>query len=267
MNDVATQSQFFTTLVSTLEQSKNALPKDLNIERFAWNSDALVRGNESLYKFGQTYGSAQIIMGLMRGAYLGLDALNQEMYLVPYGSTLQFMPGYKGMVKMVLKYSRRPVANIYAKELHEGDEYEESIEDGIIKPKPVLKFSNRDKPIIGVFAVCRFKDGEVLTEVMTKKEIDKCKAQSRAKNSPAWSNFWGEMAKKTVIRRLCKSITLDMDAETKAAFEAGTEIETDAKELAAKDISENQNSQDFVIDGEMTELDSQMTEVGNGFEQ
>lgn len=266
MNDVALQNQFSVSLRNDLESVKDALPDDFNIPRFVQNSLALVQGNETLDKFGRQYGPAQIKAGLIRGAYLGLDALNQEMYLVPYKDQLQFMPSYKGMTKLVRKYSPRKVKSIYAKLVRDGDEFEEVIVHG----EPSVNFNPmpfNDAPVIGAFAICLFEDGGAVVETMSKAEIETCHKQSRAQNSPAWSKFWGEMAKKTVIRRLCKSITLDMDAETKAAFEAGTEIETDAKELAAKDISENQNSQDFVIDGEMTELDSQMTEVGNGFEQ
>ncbi len=251
MNEVATQSnQFSLSLQTELENTRGALPDNFNIQRFVTNSVALLNGNESLIKFYNQYGAAQIKAGLLRGAYLGLDALNQEMYLVPYGSTLQFMTGYRGMVKMALKYSQRPIANIYAKELHEGDEYEEVIEDGVIKPKPVLNFSNRDNPIVGVFAVCRFEDGEVLTEVMTRKEIEKCKAQSKAKNSPAWNQFFGEMARKTVLRRLCKNISIDMDVQTREAFNTGTEIETDPYEQSKKDIAEQSVSQDFLIEGD-----------------
>ena len=254
MNELSTQNQFSISLSNELESVKTALPPDLNIQRFVQNSVALLNGNDTLIKFARQYGTSQIKAGLLRGAYLGLDALNQEMYLIPYGAMLQFMTGYKGMIKMAMKYSQRPIATIYAKELHEGDRYEESIEDGSIKPKPVMNFENRDKPIIGVFAVCKFRDGEVLTEVMTKKEIEKCKAQSKSKNSSAWNQFWGEMAKKTVIRRLCKPIPIDMDARSRAEFETGTEIETDSYEISKKEVEEQTASVPFVVQDDIPEI-------------
>ena len=98
---------FSTVLTTELETQKAALPNDFNIARFVQNSVALLNGNDTLREFAQANGTAQIKQGLLRGAYLGLDALNAEVYLVPYGKTLTFMPSYKGMVKLAQKYATR----------------------------------------------------------------------------------------------------------------------------------------------------------------
>ena len=256
MNELSTADRFSTALQTDLESVRDALPNDFNIPRFVQNSIALLNGNETLIRFANqnANGSAQIKAGLMRGAFLGLDALNQEMYLIPYGSTLQFMPSYKGMVKMAQKYSTRAIKSLYARLVREGDTFEEVIVNG--EPTvnfKALPFNNND--YIGAFAVCLFADGGTVVESMSKAEIETCRKQSKAKNSPAWSSFWGEMAKKTVLRRLCKSISIDMDATTKSAFESGTEIETDPRELMKKDVEENENSEPFIIDGDMTEVE------------
>ena len=167
---------------------------------------------------------------------MGLDALNQEMYLVPYGQTLNFMASYKGMVKMAEKYLVR-----------DGDGFEETIENGepTVKFSPV-PFSNAE--IIGAFAVCNFADGGSLVETMSKAEIETCRKKSRASNSPAWSQFWGEMAKKTVLRRLCKQISIDMDSSAREMFDSGTEIETDPYEQSKKDIEEQSTATEFYIE-------------------
>ena len=99
-------------------------------------------------------------------------------------------------------------------------------------------------PVIGVFAVCQYKDGGMVYEVMSRDDVEQCRKSSKAKNSPAWSGFWSEMAKKTVLRRLCKNLSIDMDAKAAAAFDAGLEI------------SENANKDDLVIDGDMTEIET-----------
>jgi len=250
-NEISTSDKFSVALTTELQGVKDALPQDFNIPRFVQNSIALLNGNDTLVKFANQNknGLSQIKAGLMRGAFLGLDALNQEMYLIPYGSTLQFMPSYKGMVKMAQKYSQRTIKSIYAKLVREGDEFEETIVNG--EPSvnfKALPFNNNE--VIGAFAVCLFHDGAAVVESMSKSEIETCRKQSKAKNSPAWSQFWGEMAKKTVLRRLCKNISIDMDAYAKSAFEAGTEMETDVQELAKREIAENENSDPFVIDGD-----------------
>lgn len=247
-NEVAKkQPDFSTALTTELESQKAALPADFNVARFVQNSVALLNGNEVLQDFAKKNGTAQIKQGLLRGAYLGLDALNNEMYLVPYGTTLNFMPSYKGMAKMAQKYSTREIKTIYAKVVRAGDEFEEIIDHG----EPSINFKalpfNNAEPI-GVFAVCQYADGGIVYEVMNKEDVEKCRKSSKAKNSPAWSQFWTEMAKKTVLRRLCKSLPIDMDAKASEAFDSGLEIETDAKELAKNEISENANTEELEIE-------------------
>lgn len=236
---------FSTALTVELEAQRAALPSDLNVARFVQNSVALLNGNDTLMEFAKKNGTAQIRQGLLRGAYLGLDALNAEMYLVPYGTMLNFMPSYKGMIKLAQKYSTRQIKTIYAKLVRDGDEFEEVIDHGepAINYK-ALPFNNKE--IIGVFAVCQYSDGGMVYEVMSRDDVEGCRKSSKAKNSPAWQNFWGEMAKKTVLRRLCKSLPIDMDAKAAAAFDSGLEIETDPIEQAKNEIAEaKENREEF----------------------
>jgi len=248
-NEVATKETFSTALTAELESQKAALPENFNTARFVQNAVALLNGNDTLADFAKKHGTAQIKQGLMRGAYLGLDALNSEMYLVPYGSQLNFMASYKGLVKLAQKYSTRPIKTIYSKVVREGDLFEETIVNG----EPSINFKAvpfSDKPIIGVFAVCQYQDGGLIYEVMSKADVEQCRKSSKAKNSPAWNGFWSEMAKKTVLRRLTKSINIDMDQKLVEAFDSGLEIETDSAELAKKEIAEQANTEELVIEGE-----------------
>lgn len=249
-NEVATQKpKFSVALTEELNMQRDALPRDFNITRFVNNSIALLNGNEPLIKFMKQYGTDQIKMGLIRGAYLGLDAMNGEMYLVPYGSTINFMPSYVGMQKLCMKYSARPIKTIYAKVVREGDEFSEEIVNGepsiTFKPKAF----NTGK-IVGAFAVCLYADGGMVYEVMSLEELEQCRRSSKAKNSPAWDRFTQMMYRKTVLRRLAKSIPLDMDDKLADAMNAGLEIETDPAKIAEQQREENGNSEELVIDAE-----------------
>ena len=244
--------KFSVVLTSELSSQINALPRDFNVTRFVNNSLALLNGNEVLIKYMKQYGTDPIKAGLLRGAYLGLDFMNGEAYLVPYGSALNFMPSYKGMVKLCMKYATRPINTIYAKVVKEGDEFIEEIVNGqpsiTFRPKP---FNNGN--MIGCFAVCLYKDGGMVYEVMSAEDVAQCRKSSKAQNSPAWSKFGLEMAKKTVLRRLAKSISIDMDENVADAMNAGLEIETDEKVLADREIAENGNTEELAIDVEVTE--------------
>lgn len=247
---------FSLALTTELKQNQGALPVNFNIQRFVQNSVALLNNNETLGKFARQHGTAQIKAGLMRAAYQNLDAMNGEVFLIPYGSALTYMPSYKGMTKMVRRYSSRRVQDIYSKVVRDGDSFEETIING----QPTINYTAKpfnDGEILGVFAVCLFADGGLVYEVMSKAEVEQCRKSSKSKNSPAWSQYWGEMARKTVIRRLCKSITIDMDSDALAMFNAGTEIETNPVEVAKKSINENANAEELFIEGEVNEDQSE----------
>ena len=236
-----------TALSTELTAHAGALPAGFNIDRFVQNSIALLNGNDTLIKFARQYGTDQIKQGLLRAAYLGLDVLNSEVYMIPYGSTINFVQSYKGDVKMAKRYSQRPVKDIYAQIVREGDEYSEGILDGhpTVNFKPV-PFS--DKPVVGAFAVCLYEDGGMMVDSMSLKELETTRSASKAKNSPAWQKFTTEMYKKTILHRLCKHLSIDMDANAKSAWDSGVEIETDPAEIAEREISENANTEELVID-------------------
>ena len=75
---------FDVALAEKLEENKMALPKNFNRERFVQNTLALLHDNPDLMKYKQS----EIMMGLMKGATLGLDFMNKEAYLIPYKDKL-----------------------------------------------------------------------------------------------------------------------------------------------------------------------------------
>ena len=238
---VAVKQSFSVALTDKLDSVKEALPQDFNKARFVQNALALLNDNPSLQKYSQP----QLMAGLLKGAYLGLDFYSKECYLIPYGDQLNYQTDYRGAKKLAKKYSIRPIKDIYAKLVHEGDEFEEAIvngEQGInFKPKPF-----NDGKIIGAFAVCLYADGGMQYDTMSLADLENTRKSSKASNSPAWKNFTGEMYKKTVLHRLCKHIELDFENPTQRnAFMAGMEIETDTEKIVEAEIAENANQIPF----------------------
>ena len=237
-------SNFSIVLADKLDSVSDALPKDFNKARFVQNALALVNENPNIAKYGQQ----KIMSGLLKGAYLGLDFYSKECYLVPYGNDLNYQTDYRGAKKLAKKYSIRPIKDIYAKLVHEGDLFEEKIIGGEqsfdFKPKPF-----NDGKIIGAFAVVLYTDGGMAYDTMSLADLENTRKASKASNSPAWKNFTGEMYKKTVLHRLCKHIELDFENPTQQnMFLSGMEIETDQQKIAENEIAENANSVDFPED-------------------
>lgn len=241
---MASWDDFQNALIVRMDEpnTKLALPKDFNKSRFALNAVAFLKGaNSAVMECGQQ----QIISCLMQGATLGLDFMAKDCYAVPYKGKLEFMTSPTGDIKLVKKYSKRPVKEIDAKLVREGDKFEYTCHDGeysfTYSPKPFSK-----EPIIGAFAWVEYVDGGMLLDVLDKEELDAARSQSRASNSPAWTKFTTEMYRKVAIHRVCKKVTKEFENPTqREIFDDGTAIVTDDRELRDKDIVEEANSQEF----------------------
>ncbi len=212
-------AKFTELLNDKLISVESALPKDFNRERFVQNCIAVLNESPGLAKVN----TSQVIRGLLKGAYLGLDFFNRECYLIPYGNSVQFQTDYKGEVKFTKRYSIRPILDIYAKVVREGDEFIEEIIDGrpsiTFKPKA---FSKAD--IIGAFAIVLFKDGGMLYETMSVDDINSVRNNySKASQSKAWKYSFDQMCIKTVLRRLTKHTETSFESvEARAAWEEGS---------------------------------------------
>jgi recombination protein RecT len=229
MNEIAT----VLTNELALPSISEALPADFNKARFVQNTVSLIQDNKDLAKYPQ----AKLVPGLLKGAYLGLDFFNKECYLIPYGDDLRFQIDYKGMQKLVKKYAVRPVDEIYARLVREGDEFNEEIRDN----EPVINFKPKpfnDGKIIGAFAVCQYKDGGAKVETMNKEQLDAAKRMSQTQGGTAWKYFPEEMYKKVIIRRLCKGIPVELENSKQDSLMHDEPIESDAKVI---DVEEEVN--------------------------
>ena len=252
-NEIAkTQKSFSVALTDKLDSVSDALPRDFNKARFVQNALSLMNDNPDLAKYGQP----QLIAGLMKGAYLGLDFYSKECYLIPYGSKLNYQTDYRGEMKLAKKYSIRPIKNIYSEIVREGDEFETGVQNNqrYVTYKP-LPFNGN--PIIGAFAVVEYEDGGIGVETMSVAELETTRKKSKASNSMAWKDFTTTMYRKTVIRRLCKYIERDFEsAEQLSIYESEMEIETDVREISKNEIAEEANSEEFPIDVEVVESEN-----------
>lgn len=244
------QVTFSQQLTDKLVAVQSALPKSFNRERFVQNALAVMNEKPELAKINR----AMVIQGLCKGAYLGLDFMNKECYLISYGNKVEFQTDYKGECKFIKTYAIRPVLDIFAKVVREGDFFEE----GVVDNKPVINFrpqpfSNKD--IIGAFAIVLYKDGGMEYEAMSTADIQGVRNNySKASQSKAWKCSFDEMAKKTVLRRLCKHIETDFESvEARQAWDEGAGMEfTNTTEI---------RNEDEIVDVFSDEI--QVTEIGS----
>ena len=165
----------------------------------------------------QSCTTASIMLAAYRACELGLrvNTNSGHAYLIPYGKEVQLQIGYLGMIE--LAYRTGKYRNIEARTVGKDDEW-------ICEWTPELQF--RHKPAddqdpnqaIRVYAMAWMKgEDKPIIQVMSRKEVEQVRQASRAGNSGPWTQYWGEMAKKTVIKRLLK--TLPKSDELERAME------------------------------------------------
>ena len=145
--------------------------------------------------------------------------------------------------------------SINAEIIYDGDDFVYSIEDGrkvfVRHEQDVMNIDN-DK-IKGAYAVAVMADGTKLLEVMNIKQIKQSWQQGYGYKEKGGTHekFADQMAKKTVINRLCKMITNTYGDEAVIdTFERLEESEGEDRIAAdvAYEISQNANKEEFLID-------------------
>jgi recombination protein RecT len=180
---------------------------------------------------------ATILGCLMQAVTLGfepsaVDGLG-NCYIIPrknkktgvYEAT--FMLGYRGMVALAAKSG----INIEARIVHANDffEYEYGLEPRLAH-RPT---TGEPGAFIATYAVATLPGGYKTFDVMTVADVERVKSRSNAggKFSP-WETDYEEMARKTVIRRMFKTLPINREvAKAAANDECSIDINAETGEL------------------------------------
>ena len=152
---------------------------------------------------------ASIANSLMDMATLGLNASKKQGYFIAYGGKCQFQKSYFGNITIA---RRNGLKDVRAEIIYEGDTFRYHIEDGAkIIDEHTQDFMNIDvDKIVGAYAVGIMEDGRKVVEVMNINQLKKAWNQRmgglKEDASSTHTKFRDQMAKKTVINRLCKLI-------------------------------------------------------------
>jgi len=115
---------------------------------------------------------------------------------------VQYMPMIHGIRKRMRNSGE--VLSSYAEVVYQRDRFHRQYGDEPrIEHEPPPLGQERGAPV-GAYAIIKLVNGEVLRDVMTVKDIERSRAQSKQPNGLMWATFWDEGAKKTVLRRCSK---------------------------------------------------------------
>ena len=152
-----------------------------------------------------------ILRAVVDCARFGIDPAFGRAYIVPYANEAELQLGYLGLIELAKRSGE--IKSITAELVQEGDDFE--VEFGT-NPKFVHrpKFQGDVNGFKSVYALAVFADGHFEYTVLSKDDVENIRRKSsKAPNSPAWTNYPGEMAKKCAIRRLCKTLPLSIEAK------------------------------------------------------
>jgi len=154
-----------------------------------------------------------IVEATIKAARYGLDpsGITGDGFLVPFKDRAEFICGYRGLVKLAMRHPR--VKLVEARLVHANDKFEIDFgRDNPVRHKIALK--DRGEPI-GCYARAFLEGSPPAVEWMDVDEINRIRNQSKSyqrfPNESPWAHHWGEMARKTVLRRLIKYLPLEFE--------------------------------------------------------
>ena len=217
------------TLVRMQSEFQAALPPQIPVEKFIRTTLTAVQMNPELLGADRR----SLLGACMKAAQDGLLLDGREaapvIFRTKEGPKVQYMPMVGGILKKIRNSGE--LASISAQVAYDKDHFEYELGDNEnIVHKPFLG-EDRGKPI-AVYAVAKTKDGAIYREVMSVADVDKVRQASRAKDAGPWVQWWDEMAKKTVIRRMAKRLpsSADVDQVLQSDNEASGFVQIERRE-------------------------------------
>lgn len=210
-NPIAKLQEQFDTRESSF---KAALPAHIPVERFMRVVMTATQRNPDLVAADRV----SLFNSALLAAQDGLLPDGREGALVIYNTkkgndwvkSVQWMPMIAGILKKCRNSGE--LSSIEAHTVHANDKFSYRIG---IDEQPVHEpdwFGDRGG-VVGVYAVARLKDGSRVSEIMGKADIEKVRSISRSKDKGPWVDWWEEMARKTVLRRLSKRLPISSDLD------------------------------------------------------
>lgn len=145
---------------------------------------------------------------LNKSAELGLEPGFMGLcYLIPYGKELQCQIGYRGHIELCRRTDE--LLDIQGFVVYEKDKFDIDYGAEEFTHKPYL--DGNPGEIKGVWARAKLTKGRVHIEYMRKDEIDAIRKLSKTGNKGPWVDHYGEMAKKTVLKRMLKMLPINIE--------------------------------------------------------
>lgn len=199
---------------------------------------------------------------IMSCAQLGLEpGIAGMVYLIPRGGKMTLMLGYKGMIELCFRSER--ITSIESTCVYKEDDF--SMKRGTypeINHNPSISGDRNEASFIGVYSVVTMKNGYKQFDFMNAKEIAHVRKITKTFNSTAWMNYFDEMAKKTVIRRLLKLVPSSIACQNAIALDEQQEMGVQDMSNVIDGTSEPENNVVDISQSQSDRLVDKLSEIG-----
>ena len=154
-----------------------------------------------------------ILLALRQAAQTGLD-IGTKAHLVPFGTVATFVPDYKGLIELACSTGR--VVSIRVRCVYEGEEffYGETMSGPDLRHVP--KMTGNGGKIVGAYAIADLRFNRYKVEFMNVDEIEAIRKKSRSWSKGDLPDWY---ARKTVVRRICKTLPSNAKLQTALQFD------------------------------------------------
>ena len=196
--------QFQTELRATLPSLAELLPRDITTDQF--RSALWIHLNATDKLANCTPKS--IMSGVINAATYGMLP-GRDCYLIPFRNRKKnvyeaaFVPDYRGLIRALERTGK--VRRAFANPVYSNDHFEVDFLADVFSHKPALDQRGR---IVCYYACIFMKDDARHIDVMHLEDIERIRKRSPFHEEGPWVTDTVEMSKKTVLKRLCKTVQL-----------------------------------------------------------
>lgn len=200
-----------------------SLPQGLSVDKFVRTVMQGVQTHKDQNKILNA-SRKSLFLAVQKAAGDGLQLDGREAALVVFGDEVTYMPMVQGLVRLARNSGE--IASIVAEVVYSNDKFTYRIGTDEMPLHEPDWFGDRGAPV-GAWAVVRLKNGEVISTIMSQKDI--MATVSKSKNlfqyDPAKGAHFKEWWKKTVIKNVLKYAPKSTELERVLQREESQEVE------------------------------------------
>ncbi len=243
---------------------KKALPSHISVDKFTRVLMTSLQTNADLVSTNRN----SFFAACVKCAQDGLLPDGREAAFVVFRSKAGPMAVYMPMVSGILKKVRNSgeLLSLNPGVVYSNDEFKFWIDEVGPHMKHGPAMSGERGELTHVYCSAQIKGGGIYLEVMSKAEIEKVRAVSKSKDSGPWVQWFEEMAKKTVIRRLSKRLPVSTDVQ--ATIEADDQFSNikEAEEIKVPKLKSSRLAKLIEDEGDEPEVKTVHKKGAKGFE-